>query len=45
MAAAPQQDPRPDDPPEPPEGDEQVEEGSEESFPGSDPPATGGPGI
>ncbi len=25
--------------------DERVEEGAEESFPSSDPPATGGPGI
>jgi hypothetical protein len=34
-------------PPHQPEGGEQgeVEEGGEESFPSSDPPSTGGPGI
>ena len=36
-------DPRPPDPPEPDE--EQVEEEIEESFPSSDPPQRGGPGI
>ncbi len=48
-------DPRPDPderepgvpPHQPPaeEGDDEVGEGTEESFPSSDPPATGGPGI
>ena len=36
---------RPPDPPDPKPDDEDVEEAVEETFPGSDPPAHGQPGI
>ena len=36
---------RPPDPPDPKPDDEEAEEAVEETFPGSDPPAHGNPGI